>query len=336
MSSRYPRRRSTAVTGTRPLIEGALLAALTVVIALVAIYVPVVGPLFGLTWAIPVMLVHIRHGGRLSALTVVVAAALLAVIVGPVEAILRAAYFGFVGMAFGYAFRRRLSSSWAILAGSLGSIAAMVVIFGLLLVVFGENQVTLMKSAYSQALVQAQEMYTRFGLDQNPDIQAQLAGFKAIVTNLDLLLPAILVGSGVMLSFVNYAVAGAILPRFGHRVEPIRPFADWRLAPEPVYIGALVTLGAVLLASRPGLPALVLTVSKTAGNSLYILVQYVLFIQGLAVAYNLLVHLGLAKALRIVVMALAFTVPPVQYLAMLAGLLDPVVDIRRYWRRTES
>ena len=323
-------------TGTRPLIEGALLAALTVVIALVAIYVPVVGPLLGLTWAIPVMLVHVRHGWRLSILTVVVAAALLAVIVGPIEAVLRAAYFGFVGIAFGYAFRRRLSSSWAILAGSLGSIAAMIVIFGLLLVVFGENQVTLMKTAYTQAIVQAQEMYKRFGLDQNPDIQAQMAGFKAIVSNLDLLLPVILVGSGVVLSFMNYAVAGAILPRFGHRVEPIRPFADWRLAPEPVYIGALITLGASLLAGRAGLPPLLLTVTKTAANSMYVIIEYVLFIQGLAIGYDLLVHLRVAKFMRIVVMALGFTIPPVQYVAMLAGLLDPALDIRRYWRRNET
>ena len=335
MRSGYPRRRPTS-SGPRPLIEGALLAALTVVIALVAYYVPLIGPLLGLTWAIPVMLVHVRHGFRLSVLTVVVAASVLAVIVGPIEALLRAAYFGFVGIAFGYAFRRRLSSSWAILVGSLGSVLSIAAIFTLLFFIFGENQVALMKTAYTQAIVQSQEIWKRFGLEQTPAMQAQLAGFKAFIDNLDLLLPALLVSAGVMLSFLNYAVAGAILPRFGHRVEPIRPFADWRLAPEPLYAAAVVALGAAWVTSRPDLAPPVMTVMKTVGSSLYILIQYTLLIQGLAVAYDFLVHQGMARAMRIVVLVIAFSVPVVEYLGMLVGLLDPVVDIRQYWRRRQT
>ena len=55
-----------------PLTESGLLSALTVILALAAVYLPVVGVVASLVWAIPVTVLVVRHGLRWGAMAVLV------------------------------------------------------------------------------------------------------------------------------------------------------------------------------------------------------------------------------------------------------------------------
>ena len=55
-----------------PLTESGLLSALTVILALAAVYLPVVGVVASLVWAIPVIVLVVRHGLRWGAMAVLV------------------------------------------------------------------------------------------------------------------------------------------------------------------------------------------------------------------------------------------------------------------------
>ena len=55
-----------------PLTESGLLSALTVILALAAVYLPVVGVVASLVWAIPIIVLVVRHGLRWGVMAVLV------------------------------------------------------------------------------------------------------------------------------------------------------------------------------------------------------------------------------------------------------------------------
>jgi uncharacterized protein YybS (DUF2232 family) len=328
--------RSGRGAGPRPLVEGALLAALTVVLALIALYVPVLGVAVAYTWAIPVMIIHIRHGARLAALTVAAATVLLAVYAGPVEALTRAVYIGLIGLAFGHAFRRRMTATSAILIGSLGGMAVTIAQGALLLVFLGRNPVSFIRTMYNESLTRTQALYERFGYVDQQVVREFVASWQLVLANLELLVPMLVVGAGLVIALINYLVAGAILPRLGYRVEPIPAFADWRISPEAVYAGTLVAAIGLWGANRPEAPGWLVSGLRATGFSLGMLTVQAVLLQGLVIIYSFMAHQGVPRALRVLVTALAVSVPPVWLVAVLGGLVDPVLDIRRLWRRSDK
>ena len=85
-----------------PLTEGGLLAALTVVIALAAVYLPLVGPFIALLWPPPLAVLVLRHGFRQGFLAMLVAGAALSMLMDPVIALRLVLGFGPLGLVLGF------------------------------------------------------------------------------------------------------------------------------------------------------------------------------------------------------------------------------------------
>ena len=66
-----------------PLTESGLLAAITVVLALAAVYLPVVGMIAALIWALPIVILVVRHGWRWGIMAVFVAGIIMALVIEP-------------------------------------------------------------------------------------------------------------------------------------------------------------------------------------------------------------------------------------------------------------
>ena len=96
-----------------PLTESGLLSALTVILALAAVYLPVVGVVASLVWAIPVIVLVVRHGLRWGAMAVLVSGVIMALLIEPTISLRMVLSFGPTGLVLGYAFRRRWSGAQA-------------------------------------------------------------------------------------------------------------------------------------------------------------------------------------------------------------------------------
>ena len=64
--------------------ESGLLAAITVVMALIGVYVPLLGTVAVLMWPLPILVLIVRHGLRWGVMAVVVSGVLTAALVEPV------------------------------------------------------------------------------------------------------------------------------------------------------------------------------------------------------------------------------------------------------------
>jgi uncharacterized protein YybS (DUF2232 family) len=139
---------------TRGLTEGAILAALTVIVAAAGLVAPFVGVLLA---PLPIMLLVIRWGLRTAVLAAVVASAVLFEFVGPLNALSAAALFVPLGLALGWGVWRGVGAELTILAGAvaflLSAIAALVAATALLhqdiIGQFIQSQVDAMRMAAS-------------------------------------------------------------------------------------------------------------------------------------------------------------------------------------------
>jgi uncharacterized protein YybS (DUF2232 family) len=306
---------------TKPLVEGALLAGITVVLALAGFYIPVAGLVIAFLWPVPVALVALRHGLKVGTLTVTVAGLLLTAFVGPLQALTMALTFGLVGIAFGHAVRRGWSPSYTLVVGTAAMLVSFLAGFFLGLLFLGIGLAEF-ESQIREGIEASMEIYRGMGVA--PDVLEQMEEFWAgALEAFRLILPAALVGAAALNAFINFQVLKAVLTRLGYSVQALPPFERWGLPKWTLGI-FIVGLLAVMLENYHGIQAV-----RLAGLNAYTLMNLALTVQGVAFGFYLMGKYNVSKAFKVFVVVALFLFPITQNVAMLMGLYDLASDYRR-------
>lgn len=85
---------------TSAMVEAGILAAVAIVMALISMYVPVLGAFVNFVWPLPIVICGCRHGLKWSIMTLLVATVIIAMIISPINAFFLAAIFGLLGLDF--------------------------------------------------------------------------------------------------------------------------------------------------------------------------------------------------------------------------------------------
>ena len=83
---------------TSAMVEAGILAAVAIVMALISMYVPVLGAFVNFVWPLPIVICGCRHGLKWSIMTLLVATVIIAMIISPINAFFLAAIFGLLGL----------------------------------------------------------------------------------------------------------------------------------------------------------------------------------------------------------------------------------------------
>lgn len=303
------------------MVEGALLAAVAVVLALIGYYVPFIGPLVVFLWPVPVAIIHIRHGLRFSLLTVVVAGILLASLIGPLDAIGIIATFGIVGIGFGIAIGRKMDAVSTLLIGALAMLAATLVSLGVSFVLLGVKPAQMLEEL-RQGVEAATGIYSRLGMSAQSIEEIK----KMLTTTVELMrivFPAMFVAAAVIQSFINFNVLRAVLQRIGYSVPSLPTFEEWSF---PSWFAACLLGGIALVALKNVHGSEVL---YNIGLNLYSFFSLAFMIQGISVGYWLLGRWNVAKGLRVALAIFAVFNPTLSQLLMWLGVLDVVFNYRR-------
>ena len=306
----------------KPLVEGALLAALAVILALIGSYAPVIGPVVVFLWPVPIALIQMRHGLRTSLLTIVVAGTVLSTIVGAVQAVQIVAVFGLVGLAFGVCFQRKVDPMLTLAVGSAGVLLSLAVGFLITFLIFKIKPADMLRQL-AEATDEAVEIYRRFGMS-DASINEVKKVWDTAVQLMRYLFPAVFVMSALTEGFLIYQVSRAVLNRIGYRIEPLPPFSRWRL-PAPA---ALVFAGAVALTGlKDRLPWEWL---YYLGFNLNFALMFLFTIHGMAVAYWFMENRwNVSKPFRVFVLGMALFTPLLSQIALWLGVFDSLFNYRR-------
>ncbi|MCR4430307.1 MAG: YybS family protein [Tepidanaerobacteraceae bacterium] len=306
---------------TRSTVEGAMLSAITIIISLIALYVPVLGVFASLIWPVPIIILGIRHGERTSILATAVAGIAVAMLQGPVQSFNVVLGFGLLGVVMGWAIRKKFSPYRVLLIGGAASLLSEVALIVTTIYLMGFNPMKMELSAMKDSIDMVGNMYRNMGA--SPEMIKQIAeSYGKILDIFTLAIPALLVLSSIVSAFLNYQVTKLILSRLGQKLEDFTPFWLWRL---PEYTVFFFLLGVLLNLLEYYWPVGVL---KSIGINLQLIFGFAFIIEGFSLAAYYMGRFNVAKILRVLFVLLVFFNPLVSQIVMWAGMFDILFNFR--------
>ena len=305
-----------------PLTESGLLTALSVVLALMAVYLPFIGFLLVLFWPLPLVVLVVRHGLRWGVMATVAAGILMGVLVEPMLSLRLVVAFAPAGLLLGWAFAKGLSGVRTFLLTLLAAIAGQAAAVGLLLLVTDVNplvmQVEVLQSSFDSSL----QLYEEMGVS-GEELARTREDIEQGLKMLNYLFPLVFILMGLFYAVAAYVAGGKVLKRLGHRVSQFPPFHEWRLPQFFLYLFGFALVGLYWGGTRE--IAWLYQLSLNA-NVLAIMAG---LLQGIVLVHCLLRHYRVSLFLRLVLYVFIIMNPFLAQVTAMTGLIDMLFDYRR-------
>lgn len=210
---------------TSAMVESGILAAIAIVMALISMYIPVVGAFVNFVWPLPIIICGMRNGLKWSLMSLIVAGIIIGIIISPIQAFFLVAIFGLMGIVLGECMRRRFPPMKLMFFGSIGAILALIINVVLSFAVLGINPIEMMFTSFNQSLTELAAYYREQGLSE-AEIQAAIQGYSDMFSMMRIIMPGAFLISAPVLAFINYWCAKKILAKLGETFQPFPPFTS--------------------------------------------------------------------------------------------------------------
>jgi len=304
---------------TRGLTEGAILAALTVVVGAVGLLAPFVGILLA---PLPIMLLVIRWGLRTAVLASVVAALILFQFFGPLNAVSIVAAFAPLGLALGWGVWRGIGAQLTVFGGAAAFLASTIAALAVTTLVLHQDLLGQFIQSQVQAMQMALSVQQRFGAP-SAQVEEMRKTIVVLPQFLRMAFPVMLALGALIWAYLCYTTARVVLRRVGHELLGVPPILTWRLPP---------LLASTLLWVAAGLGALSLRVTAVGGAALDAMIVnvFVFGFQGALVGITWMNRRQIPRFAQVMAGVLMLTAGflPILALAIL-GMLDTWFDYRR-------
>ena len=248
----------------KPTVEGAFLAALTVILYLSSIYIPLFGIFLSFFCPLPVLFLVIRWDVRTGFLAALVATLLVA-FTGLIPALICVSYT-MIGLFLGYTIKKKYTFFEVIGFGSLVSVLSKIILIGFALLITGKNPLTENLQIMEETFQKTSQIFGNVGGEN----------FKQIINLIHLALPAILVVASIFDTSLNFFLGRWVGKRIGMPFPEYPPFRNWRF-PTSVFWMFILSWILVLLGGE--------TIYGKIGLNLQIVTQALFIIQGVAIVY---------------------------------------------------
>lgn len=213
---------------TRAMVEVGLLTSFVVILSILNQILPFFRVVGHFLWPVPIAVLGYRHGLRWSVWATILAFILLSFFIGPLTALVSTMTYGAVGIWIGLSYRKSMGIVLRTVPPALMLIGSSMLQLLVLTWVSNIDLLSLGTRIYDESLNGAMEHYAQAGYSEE-----MLATYKAeAVRILDLLknhLPVILLGSGMVFSFLDSTLVGILLRRLGEDIRPFPPARQWEM-----------------------------------------------------------------------------------------------------------
>lgn len=305
-----------------PMVEGGILSAIAIIFAFISAYLPVLGAFINFIWPVPIILLGIRHGYRYSIMATVASGILIALLIGPMQAVNVVIGFGLIGIALGHSFRNNHSPLKTILIGSVATFVSMVMVVAVTAAVMGVNLFNMQFEALSNAIKPTLDYYRSAGYSEEELNQATQL-LTVLIDRIRILFPALLVSSALFGTFFNYWLAKKILKKLGYVYPDFAPASQWCL-PRWTVLPYILGTAAMFWGQSNSLDLV-----YNIGMNVQIAGILLLLLQGVAVLFYFAGKYKVSKFVRGLILVLILTNGLFLQIATIVGAFDIIVDYRR-------
>ncbi|MDO4921004.1 MAG: YybS family protein [Phascolarctobacterium sp.] len=308
---------------TSAMVEAGILAAVAIVMALISMYVPVLGAFVNFLWPLPIVICGCRHGFKWSVMTLLVATIIIAMVISPINAFFLAAIFGLLGLILGECMRRHLPPMQMMLYGSIGAVLALIINIVLSFLVLGIDPIEMIFTSFHESLGQLAAYYREHGMGEE-EIKKIVDGYAEMLRMMRVIMPGAFLLCAPIMAFVNYIAAKKILTKLGESFTDFPPFVKLQ-APGWVLWPYGISLLAVTYFYQTDQSSWLYTLSVNVQT----VCSFVLVLQGVVLLYWFVESKGKPRWWANLATALLFVIPLFSQIIVYVGAFDMVFDFRK-------
>ena len=294
------------------LAEAAVTAALAVIMALVALFVPLINLPASFLWTLPIIIFTTRHGARNGVLNLLATSGVLSILVSPILALPLVLSFGVPALVLGATLRKHFDATRIIFLTTLTSIVAKTLALFATFVLTGLDPMTEAINSVGEAFAAAE------GLSLN---EVAISPQEL----LRLLVPLIIFLMGLIDTFISYWATSKILRRLpgGFSSPTMPPFILWRLPRILLYLFTLSIVGIYWGTTRD------FTTLYQISLNVYLLTVLAGLVQGVSLLGFAAQRFSVGRILFILIMFVIFCSGLLTMVLAFTGLFDMYFDYRR-------
>ncbi len=304
---------------TQKITEGAILAALFFILSLSSIYLPLVGVFLSFLSPLPILILTIRQGLKISISSAIIGAVLVSIFSTFFQGIFVLFQYGILGIILGYTIAKGYDIYRIFLIGVGTSLLAKAIIIILSMWITDVNPLALNISYMEKSLESSFRMYSKLGIPEE-NIENIQKSFKDALKFIKIALPSIFILASIFDVFLNYSIAYVVLKRLRYDIPKLPKFRELR-GNLSFVIGFLS--GLILSVFFGHVPVLF-----RIGANLQLFFTIVFFILGLSLVSYILHKIKVPGYGRILIYILLIFQPIFSQFILWIGLLDVFFDFR--------
>jgi len=283
----------------KPIIEGALLITLAVVLFAGGVYIPLVGVILALFSPVPLVILGMRYGLKRGVISGLTSSFLLLLITGPFQAFIFLFNSAVVAIAVGYLVGKGLKANEVILYSALVSLMSKIVFFALSALIVGVNPLEVNLKLIQDSLRSSAEIYEKFGL-AGRDSYLLGRNLENFLGYLRMVFPAVIIVASALDAFLTFVVSGWILKKIGEPFPELPSFSEWRF-PRSLLWG--MGLGVIFSILGEEMTNFYLV---SAGANLQLVFGFLFILQGISLADYFMKRFRFHKWVRYLLIFLSF------------------------------
>lgn len=304
---------------TNSVVMAGMGTAVAVVLSMLGLYMPVFSTLIFLTIPLPIIYIALKEGSRWALIVTIGTLILDSVFFGIMSGAFLCAIFGVLGVTLGICYERNVRPAVTLIAGAAAVLIAFAgqMLFGIY--VLGVGDVFMSAEFFDAMKANTLEILPQFySGDALTAMQAQIdIMFDSLKKSVYFAIAA----AGLVYSWAAMTLSQMLFRRMGIKDIPtLPPVSRWEFPVVTVYV-YLVSVGIGML----------ITDDETLNLILYnfgLACNFIFWLQGLAFLWWLPNRFPAVSPLRWVIVALAFFIPLVQTVMIVAGLFDMLMHYR--------
>ncbi|MEY8763265.1 MULTISPECIES: YybS family protein [Clostridium] len=312
---------------TKALIEGSLTTAITVVMMLINVYVPVFSIFANFILPIPITLLYIKQNYKVTLISVIASGILMSIFYNPIFALSLIILTGLTGMTLGYCIKNKMKFSTTMVFLSIAMAVGIIFYFTVYIMFISKGGiygfVNKIVEDFKQSMDLSKNMYEKAGVSSN-----QLSSMESMLKiftpeYIMKLIPAVIIIMSFTLSYLNYIITRSILKKLKYQMNESKPLGQWYMNTRVgTLVGLILVIG--ILFNRRNMAAGQYLVASSK-----IILELIFFIDGIALlTYYLLKKFKISKKIIAVIIILT-ALSSLSLFYVLAGFIDMIFDFRK-------
>ncbi|WP_408955327.1 DUF2232 domain-containing protein [Natroniella sp. ANB-PHB2] len=292
---------------TKAVVEGAILTAVTVILTILAIYLPMIGSFLFLLTPVPLIILTVRCGGKPAIIASLVTAIILAFLINPMMFLVVILNIGLIGISMGAAFEERFSSVTILLIGVIAGAFSMLLSLAISVYILEVDIVVQLEESLQLSL----DLYREIGLPAEVILHSEQL-FEQVLELIKTTYPAIFLSVGALIAGINYYFSYTIMSRLDIQL-PAKFSVQEIKFPKIIVIFYVISIIFNHLA---------------VWQNIYVIATFLLLLEGVAVAYYYFLQWNLNQGLAVFLIFTLVFFPLFNPILLLIGILDLWFDFR--------